>query len=217
MIDYSIGTGLETVQIEAFAVLFRDLNTALAQIEAIGQNVRDARISEIIGSPVPATTLEQVDSTPRIDSPGGNFYLGHRASLINAPITQYPNVSVISDDSTNFPAAEWDQGNAFRNRLRVEIMVKSEAGEDEVNKRVQRMTDAVNAALMASRDLTGAVGGELTMTRTFIGNVFPRKADTSYGENWYWQGARLDYSITKVAADPSPFNGDFYAAGIDQS
>lgn len=214
VMDLTASVGLELVQLEAFAVLYENLNDALEQSQARGDAV-EARLEELFGEAPDPVVLELVDKTPRASDPGGNFYLGHRASLINAPIEQYPNVSVVADDITPDPLLDFDQGSAYRDRLRIEFMVKSIVGEDEVNKRVQRMLDAINAVMMSNRSLNGVVPEGLTLSRGFIGNVFPREAQTSYGDRWFWQGGRLDYVVTKVGADPSPASGGNFFRGAD--
>jgi hypothetical protein len=205
-LDLSLRSGLEVVQTEALVVLYEQLNDALTDMEIHCAHA-DGLLADRLGVDVPTLTLEPIDQTPRLDSPFGNFYIGHRPSLIDAPIEHYPNVCVIADRFD--PIGGFDQGTDVLDRLRIEIMVKSLDGEESVNKRIVRTADAVLAVIQANTTLNGTVAGLEDQQRGFIGAVFPRESQTSYGSRWYWQGARLDFTVRKTGAHSSGLSGGF--------
>jgi hypothetical protein len=209
MTDFSNSTGLEALQTAALVLMHDQINDAIADAEAAGQ-ARDAALGERLGIEMPEIELERVDLTPHGSSPTGNIYFGHRPSLINADINGYPNIAIIADRFDPLGGGI-DQGYDLLDRLRIEIMVKGlgENGEELVNRRIQRTMDAVNAVVQSNPTLGGTVQGLEEQSRGFIGNVFPRKAETSYGTVWYWQGAQLNYAVRKTSvlssnASPEP-------------
>lgn len=215
MTDFANNTGLQSLQEAALVVVFEQLNDALIVAEQEGQE-RDESFGNRLGIPMPEVTLEPIDKTAHESSPTGNFYFGHRPSLINASIDRYPNVAVIAD---RFDPATGgiDQGTQFLDRLRIEVMVKGLGinGEELVNRRIQRTMDAVNAVIQANPTLGGAVQSLEEQSRGYIGNVFPRKAETSYGEVWYWQGAQLNYTVRKSSVLSSDSSAAFRPAWMD--
>ena len=208
VIDLTADLGLEMIQREAFIVLVQNINTAIAEQEAIWDE-RDEELATILDAPKVETNLEMVEKQ--------NFYQGHHPSLIEAELDRFPNVCVISDRADPGPG-NLDQVTVYRDRLVVEVMVKSEINEGEVNRRVHRTTSAVNAVLQANRTLNGRVQEIAETPRAFITDVVGRKAQTSYGAQWYWQGSRLEYVVQKEAVMPPSSTGAFMAgASIDQS
>jgi len=194
-------TGLEEIQREALYVLMDNLNDALADMEAYWAP-KDEALALRLGIDYVPTTLEPVIPT--------NFHEGHRPSLIGAPIDRYPNVAVMCFRAA--PSAEsaaYDHMESYRDALWVEVMVKSQVSEEECNRRIHRMASAANLCMMAHKTLNGSVSGMDTAPTTNISDLFKRKEKASgYGPEWYWQGARLDYTVRKEAVDP-PSTGSF--------
>lgn len=139
-----------------------------------------------------------------------NFVMGHKPSLIEAPIEKYPNLAVMSYES--FPSP--DQGDQYfgvTNTLFIESMVIDgpydqgspgvfdEYGEDLVNKKVQRMNEAIHAIICANRTLGGYAFEITNPPRSRISDCF-RRRDINSGADYYWQMTRLEYNINKIAA-----------------
>ena len=197
------GTGLERIQREAFLVLFNNLNAEIDLLESAWATL-DEELATATGFDNPVISLESVENI--------NFHLGHRPSLIEAPITRYPNVSVMAYQATPAAPDNLDHYNLYTDRLFVEVMVKSEryqvtadnlddqiAAERIVNARIQRTTDAVNNVITSNGTLNGTVTDIGKTPSVVISDVFVRSEKTSYGNPWLWQGSRLEYDVSKVA------------------
>lgn len=198
------GLGLERIQREAFLVLFKNLNEEIGLLESAWTTL-DNELAVETGRDFDAITLERVEDF--------NFHMGHRPSLIEAPIQRYPNVSVMAYQVRPEGVNQIDQMSQSLDRLFVEVMVKSpqyktsteEATDGQVeaerivNSRIQRMTDAVNNVLQSNRTLNGTVQEIIGIPSVIISDVFPRASNTSYGQPWLWQGSRLEYEISKLS------------------
>jgi hypothetical protein len=198
------GLGLERIQREAFLVLFKKLNEELALLGSAWSTL-DQQLAIETGRDFAPIALEAVEDF--------NFHMGHRPSLIEAPIGRYPNVSVMAYQSRVDAAPQVDQMIQMSDRLFIECMVKSphyETTEDEasdgqieaervVNARIQRMTDAVNNVIQSNRTLNGTTQEIMQVPNVLISDVFPRAERTSYGPMWLWQGSRLEYEVTKLS------------------
>ncbi len=198
------GLGLERLQREAFLVLYKNLNQELSILESAWQTL-DTQLAVETGRDFDTITLEPVEDM--------NFHMGHRPSMIEAPIQRYPAVAVMAYQVRPEGVIQIDQMNQHMDRLFIEIMVKSpqyettteEASDGQieaervVNSRIQRTTDAVNNVIQNHRTLNGVVQ-EITQTPSvIISDVFPRAAHTSYGQEWLWQGSRLEYEVSKLS------------------
>lgn len=198
------GLGLERIQREAFLVLYNNLNQELAILESAWATL-DAQLSTATGRDFDAIALEPVEDY--------NFHMGHRPSLIEAPIARYPNVSVMAYQTRADAFSQLDQMVQMSDRLFIECMVKSpqytttteEASDGQieaervVNARIQRMTDAVNNVIQNNRRLNGTVQEITAPPNVLISDVFPRAEKTSYGPMWLWQGSRLEYEVSKLS------------------
>lgn len=198
------GLGLERIQREAFLVLYNNLNQELAILQTAWTTL-DQQLSTATGRDFNAITLEAVEEY--------NFHMGHRPSLIEAPIARYPNVSVMAYQSRVDGVTQIDQMVQLSDRLFIECMVKSpqydtttvEASDGQieaervVNARIQRMTDAVNNVIQNNRSLNGVVQEISQVPNVIISDVFPRAEKTSYGPMWLWQGSRLEYEVSKLS------------------
>lgn len=209
--------GLEAIQREGFLLFFDHFNGAVGEVNAF-MEPRDRALAQHTGRlPFVATPVEQI--APE------NFYEGHRPSLISAPLGDYPNLSVWAVRATPTPdSAILDQQSAHRVLLYVEVMVKSEKSEEEVNRRILRTVEAVNLCVMANQTFNATVNGMDSDPAVTISEVFTRKERSSYGPEWFWQGARLEYAVRKESVTPSSTSGIFQAAtnqsgnsGIDYS
>lgn len=203
--------GLEEIQRAAFKVLFANLNDRLTQINQY-MATSDEEMATLLGQVYEPTTVEAVAPT--------NFYEGHRPSLVKAPIDKYPNCSIWAVRVTPAPEnAVLDQISVHRTLLFMEVMVKS-MNESEVNRRLLRTVEASTACLLDHPTLNGLVQEQDGDPTVNVSDVFVRKENTSYGPEWLWQGARVEYAIRKEAArsssSASPIFGNYSQFDIDQ-
>lgn len=201
--------GLEVVQRGAFLVLFEGLNNAITQMSNYF-DTSDQELAAKTGREYVAVPVEQIDL--------GNFYEGHQPSLINAPMEGFPNIAVMALRVTpNEDDAVLDQATAYRTIVFVEVLVRSENNEDETNKRIHRTVEAVNFCIQNNPTLGGSVSGIEGAPTIDISEVFTRKEQTAYGPEWYWQGARIEYSAAKYAQS-APESGFFRSSfpGYDE-
>lgn len=188
--------GLEQIERAAFTLLVEKLNDALAEMESFMAQ-SDEDVATLLGRPHTATVLEPIE----LD----NFHEGHRPSLIDAPVDAYPNISVMAVRAVPSPDdAAFDQLSSYRDVLFIEMMARANPDEGEVvvNRRIKRMAEAVNGVLMGDQSLKGVVTGFESAPTLNISDVFTRKERTSYGQHWYWQGGRLEYTVRKEASTP---------------
>jgi hypothetical protein len=109
--------GLEEIQRAALIRLFRHLNSAIVERQAL-KETEDMALADFLGRPYVPVELEQIDPE--------NFYEGHRPSLIRAPIDKYPNVAVWAVRATPHPESAGSDHTDINNVLLfVEIMCKS--------------------------------------------------------------------------------------------
>lgn len=199
--------GLEQVQRAAFFTVLDGLNANIGVVQTY-MNSSDQEFATRVGVTYAPTIIELVANA--------NFHEGHRPSLISAPVSEYPNVSVTGNRAT--PSAEnnsFDQLDSYRDTLAIEVMVKSIESESEINRRVRRTAEAINITIMQDPTLGGVVNGVEAPT-VMISDVFTRKERTAYGPHWFWQGARVEYGILKEAVQP-PSSGVTVYGNFDQS
>jgi hypothetical protein len=188
--------GLERIQRECIIVLIDSLNDYIASEEAAWVQL-DQDLAALREVSYEAVKLEKIDLR--------NFHTGHKPSLINAPIEQYPNVSALA--AVSAPSTvdqDIDHTQASDLALAIEVMCKAterEAKDPEemVDRRAKRTAEAINKVILDNRNLNGLIpdiGSPPSIRHT---NVFIRKEDTSTGRLWFWQGARLQYTIRKLS------------------
>lgn len=207
-LDASTSTGLEGVEREAFITLFENLNAEIDSVETYW-DAKDEELAELRQTRLVPTYLERIERD--------NFHLGHKPSLIEAPLNEYPNVAVMAAESS--PASDQpDQYDILTNLLIVEVMVKSptvipagsqgqtltdqeradlHVAEEVVNRRCKRTTDAVLTVLR--RDLT--FGGTIPPLKgpptSVVSDVFIRREKPGQGPIWFWQGSRIEWEIER--------------------
>lgn len=203
--------GLEQIQREAFFVLFDGLNDAIDQVQADMED-SDQDFATKTGRDYEELTIEHVESS--------EFYEGHRPSLVSSPIENYPNCSVWASSARVSDESEYmDHTDIFLNELYVEVMVKATPTEAEsvVNRRCIRTAEAAHFCLLNNPSLNGIVTAFTAMPTVNLSEVFKRQESTGYGEEWYWQAARLDYLILKEANKPSNSSINLDYPSIDQA
>lgn len=203
--------GLEQIQREVFFTLFDNLNDAITQIQA-DMNASDEEFATRTGREYVPLEIEPIASS--------EFYEGHRPSLIEAPVENYPNCSVWATTATVAPENElMDHTDLFLNDFFVEIMVKASPteGESVVNRRCIRTAEAVHFCIVGNPTLNGIIAAFTEMPTVNLSDVFKRKESTGYGEDWFWQAARLDYTILKESNKPSNSTLNLDYPSIDQA
>ena len=196
MTNFTPSVGLEVIQRAAFIRMYQHLNDAIDAVEQ-KWNVSDAALNEFLDLPADPIVVEAIDPT--------NFYEGHRPSLIKASIDRYPNVSMYGVRSTPHPeSALSDHTTIYNNLLYVEIMCKATDAEGEgiLNKRLLRTCEAANQVMIDDATLNGVVTGMDEDLSLNVSDIFVRKEKTSYGPEWLWQGARLEYVLRKDSVIP---------------
>ena len=187
----STTTGLEELGRVVFGQLFSSVNSELvAQTSAWG--ARDSVFSSMLGVPYEPLLLEQFEPT--------NMFIGHIPTLIDAPVTNYPNLSVMAPDLSAAPTS-MDQADEYMLNFYVEFMVKSdetvgsEAQQRQVNMRVQRTAASIHNVLMQDRTLGGFVADTIIARTINITDVFIRREAKARGPEWFWQAGRMDYTV----------------------
>lgn len=203
--------GLEQIQRQAFYSLFEKLNPSIEQIQT-SMDASDQEFAEKTGRAYEELTIE-----PIADS---EFYEGHRPSLITSPVENYPNCSVWCDSAQMSDDSEYmDHTDIFVNQLLVEVMVKADPGQDEsvVNRRAIRTAEAAHFSLMTDQTLGGIVTAFAELPTVKLSEVFKRQDSTGYGQEYFWQAARLDYVILKESNKPSNLTLNLDYPSIDQA
>ncbi len=193
--DNTVSLDLERIQRAATLLLFQNMNTQIAAQNTLW-DARDATFYAALGRTDPSITVESI--------PPDNFYPGTIPSLIVAPLERYPNVCCIAYVAVP-QQTDNDWGELYRLTLGVEMMVKSERSEEEVNARIQRTVEAAHAVFTsdANRRLPEGSGGENLVWQlgntpvASIGDVFVRHEGTDASNRWYWQGGRLEYIVDR--------------------
>ena len=202
--------GLEQIQRQMLYVLIDGINGTIDEIAA-KMDSSDQEFATRTGRDYEPTIIEHIKPE--------NFYEGRRPSLVQAAVERYPNVSVWSVRATPTPeSALMDQVAMYSDLVYVEIMANSPKDEGEANRRLLRTVEAANVCIMRDTTLQGAVHGLNTDPSLSVSDVFTRRERTSYGPEWYWQGARLDYAVRKEAAMPSASPGSIFRSapiGLD--
>lgn len=200
--------GLEFIQRGAVLLLAKNLNPTIEEIAAT-MDISDQEFATAMGRTYVPTVVEPIEME--------NFYEGHRPSLIEAPIEKYPNVAAWTVEAVpSAESAELDHQSSYINMLYVEVMVKSEVDEEEVNRRVARTAESVHACILRDPTFGGILQGLDGDPTVRLADVFVRRERTSYGDRWFWQGARLEYAVRKEAVLPSSSTGSIFRSGPPQ-
>ena len=196
----AVEIGLERVQRAVTLLMAQNLNDEISAVNAIW-DARDATFFSAMGRANPQFTCEMV-------SPD-NMYSGTIPSLISSPREAYPNLCVIAYIAAPRRTDD-DWCETYDLALAVEIMVKSERSEEEVNARIQRTIEAAHSVLTSdkTRRIPEGNDGENLVPQisntpnVTIGDVFVKHGsaitDTDPNDRWFWQGGRLQYSMEKL-------------------
>lgn len=189
--------GLEDLQLSIFTTIKANLLSYMADERARGVTI-DA-----------AATAAGVEYVSAGLEDFAKLHYGHRPSMIEAPIIEYPSMSIMTySSSPAAPNQSADYGNSLTLRCAIEFIVKSGpydqddrsgVGEDIVGRRAKRTAEAIHRLMQDHAALDGKFlppEGPPTVT---IGDIFEREedGDTVTGARWYWQGVRFDYTYLK--------------------
>lgn len=186
-------TGLEQIARQTLLVLHASLNAEIG-VQMSLWAPRDQDFAAALGRAYSPITIETVDND--------NFVPGHRPSLIDAPLGNYPNVSVYARNARRSPY-QLDQFHGVTVTVLIEAMVKSGdygtedtsgVGEELVDSRINRTTDAIVSVLAANRSLNGFVSDIDDPPSVSLSDPFVR---AELNSRWFWQGSRIELVIHK--------------------
>lgn len=195
--DFSVSFGLERFQREVLILLHESVNDEIfAQMDA--WDALDEEYARIFGQRNDRLIVEPI----RDD----NFYDGHRPSLIDAPIDRFPNISAMAFQADpGGPGSGTDQTEDFMRRLYIETMCRSDPApadvvgyEQQVNKRIQRTTDAVLNVIMSNRRLRETTFPLGLTPSVRITEVFAGRTEKGSGDRFLWQGSRIELHAVKT-------------------
>lgn len=187
--QFGVDIDTEKIQREAILILFDNLNDKIDDLEE-DWNTRDSDFFNRMNQVSPDWSVEHIADD--------NFHSGTLAQLMSRPISDYPNCCAIAyvADPTG---SDDDEGEIYQIRLAVEVMVKSEVSEQEVNSRIKKTVEAVQRVFkdgFENRTLNHTVS-ELGRPRETTGDVFKVVKDNKV---WFWQGGSLEYPVIKYVS-----------------
>jgi hypothetical protein len=183
--------GMEKIQREALLILAnvtQGLNTKITAMQPTW-TAEDDQLYAALGRSNPDWTVEQVLPA--------NFHPGTAKGIMKWPVERFPNVCTICYQAFSPNDDDNDQGEFYSDRLAIEITVKSEESEEEVNSRIQKTLDAAHLVLWDYRTLNNTVPEISTPPDVSIGDVQIRRHREGIGADWYWQGGALTYIVNK--------------------
>lgn len=138
-----------------------------------------------------------------------HLHEGPHLSFLKAPPEAFPNVSVMAYLVVPAPTSAFgDQVDSSQLTLSVESMVKAgpigegldTAFETIVHRRIQRMTEAVNAVMRRNPTLLGVVAPIQEPARGGIGqHSVIKREEKGAGPRFIWQGSRLEYTAQRAS------------------
>lgn len=205
--------GAENLQLALYQIFVENINDYIAVEEAWAQANIDPVLQSLDGTrDIGIVDVERFDIN--------NIHYGHRPSMIEAPIFEYPSAAVMAGNvSPSNVNARADYGHSLGIRVAIEVIVKSgpyredspdpdKLGEDIVGRRVRRTAEAIFKLMEDERSAGGSfLPPDFPPTITY-GDIFVRQEDgaSGTGHRWYWQGIRLEWLYSKQTIH-----------GIDQS
>jgi hypothetical protein len=195
--DLTSALGMEKVQRAVTLLMIQNLNDAIDDQNTLWA-AKDATFFAAIERDQEPFECENIAAD--------HFYSGTIPSLIEKPMEDYPNLCVIAYISTPTLLSS-DYVERYAITLAVEIMVKSETSEEEVNARIQRTLEAANYVMTSEKNRRipeGNDGNPLVpqISRgpsATIGDVFVKHKGQDPDARWFYQGGSLTYLIEKFA------------------
>lgn len=195
--------GMEKISREVALLLIEHINDNLDDIDSIWTTL-DQDLATQQNIPYVACTSDHVSSD--------KIHIGHRPSFIESDASNYPNLCVMSYESSNGPYKNFDQGEDISVGFYIEGMVKqgpyptsedfSHEGEILVNKKVQRMVEAVHRIMSGNRTLNGLIDGFEGAPRVIMSDCMRRTNSTAEGEyDYMWSMFRIEYQVVRAISN----------------
>ena len=187
-VDFTQAIRTEDIQREALLVLFDHLNDKMDELDQEWTR-KDEDLYTHMGQVGPDWSVERI--------PSENFLPGTLAPLMSRPIKEYPNVATIAYIARPRGTTD-DTGEGYQIRLAIEVMVKSELSEQEVNSRIKKTLEAIHLTFFDNWDnrTLNHLVHELPAPQETTGDVF-KVEDRGTGMSWFWQGGSLEYLVSK--------------------
>lgn len=191
------GLGTEEITRACRMVMLDQLNDEI-QVQAERWKAADLAAYEMGLDP----GVGQID-IPEI--PVGNFYAGPVRSIIDAPLENFPNISMMAF-ATVPSGSQFDQFDSSDVTMFIETLVTSGpvaeglevAHETIVHRRIQRMTAAVAVVVARNQTLLGTAHNLRTPPRGGIGNSsWLKRQDRGAGDRYVLHGSRLQYTLQR--------------------
>lgn len=181
------GNGLELLGRQAVISLSASINSELISVSNHWYTL-DTELATLRGRTYASVSLESISND--------HIHLGHRPSLIQAPIDNYPNISCMAYRAVP-DAEQLDHIDKFSANLYIETMVKGtiEEGEELVNSRIERTTESVVNVIARDSDFGGNFFSLQRPPIVSIGDLFVRREEKGHGPRFLWQGSRLEYAV----------------------
>jgi hypothetical protein len=192
--------GFESIARAVRVILARDLND---EIDRVAERWRtsDLQMQEMGLDP----EVGQIDVE---HIPVAHLHEGPHESLLDAPASAFPNVSMMSYLTAPSTSQGFDQFDSNDISLFIETMVV--AGpvpkgletnfETIVHRRIQRTTEAVNNVVRRDKTLLGTVLPQQNPARGGIGKQsWVRPDHNEKGPRHIWHGSRLQYTLQRAS------------------
>jgi hypothetical protein len=191
--------GLERIAREAAMLLITNINSTLTAIDATWTTL-DQELATAQGIDYAVCASDPVSAS--------KIHVGHRPSFIENSAANYPNLCVMAYSSTNSQYRNFDQGEDIGITFYIEGMVKqgpyatstefSQEGEILVNKKAQRLVEAVHKVISDNETLNGLIDGFEGAPKISITDCMKRTDRTDSGQyDYYWAMFRSEYSVTR--------------------
>lgn len=201
--------GAEDLQWQVFQVIYSKLNAAIAAEGVRGDDI-DTAFNALTGRQLDGVTVDQIDPD--------NFHMGHRPSLIESPVSNWPAIAVMAYSSVQSPI-DFDLDQAMTSRVSVSIEFITAAGpykvgadgqivvsprddaEETVDRKLKRAAEAIQVVMLANRELGGYHRPSDQAPTITFGEVFIRDGagdGTDREGRYFWQGVRFQYTYDKT-------------------
>lgn len=134
---------------------------------------------------------DDVPTTPKLYP--AKFFLGHHPSILERPLTDYPNVTCVAYDHRSIGDLAADQYEVVGNRAYVEAFVVHE-DESTVNRLAWRYAKALHRVIDTYKELDDQmIEPIVTSPDVAISNAAARRVEEFREDIVYIQGCRLEY------------------------
>lgn len=138
-----------------------------------------------------ATLGQGVPDTPKLYPV--SFYLGHHPTILEHPITDYPNITAVSYEHSSVGDLGADQYEVTGSRAYVEAMVVHE-DESTVNRLAWRYAKALHRVVAWYKTLEDAKIEAINLSpEVMVSNAAARRVEEFRDDIIYIQGCRLEY------------------------